>query len=100
MYMRCSSLPTTFLTLLSCAFCCLLQACYPYMERSAKVNAAAYLGAALSGAVLLASSTGEAVTRSSAYLPLPLAVAISDGVAAMALAVVFAVGVPCLLSLL
>ena len=77
-----------------------VEACYPYMERSAKVNAAAYLGAALSGAVLLASSTGEAVTRSSAYLPLPLAVAISDGVAAMALAVSLAVGVPCVLSFL
>ena len=68
------------------------------MERSAKVNAAAYLGAALSGAVLLASSTGEAVTRSSAYLPFPVAVVISEGVAAMALAVAFAVGVPFLLT--
>ena len=77
-----------------------VEACYPYMERSAKVNAAAHLGAALSGAVLLASSTGEAVTRSSAYLPLPLAVAISNGVAAMALAVALAVGVPCVLSFL
>ena len=47
-----------------------VEACYPYMARSPAVNAAAYAGAAMAGAVLLEAGG----PRGTAYLPLPLVV--------------------------
>ena len=65
------------------------------MERSSGVNAAAYAGAALSGVLLtcVASEAG-APPGSSAYLPMPLAVAISGNRAAFAHAAAVAFTVP------
>lgn len=50
-----------------------IEAAYPFMERCGWCNAGGYIGSALSGAVLAVVGV-----RSSAYLPLPLAVAICD----------------------
>jgi len=60
-----------------------VEACYPAMARTGLVSAAAYAGAALAGAVLLASSPPP---LSSAYLPLPLALAVSGSPARLAAA--------------
>ena len=70
-----------------------VEACYPYMARSTRVNVAAYTGAALAGAVLIGSRP-LTVTRSSAYLPLPIACALSGWPANMALAALLAFAVP------
>ena len=65
------------------------------MERSPAVNAAAYAGAALSGVLLTCvGSETDAPPGSSAYLPMPLAVAISGNRAAFALAAAVAFTVP------
>lgn len=67
-----------------------VEACYPYMARSPAVNAAAYAGAAMAGAVLLEAGG----PRGTAYLPLPLVVLLSDRPAALARAVGVAFAVP------
>ena len=77
-----------------------VEACYPYLEKSTGVNAAAYLGAAMAGAALLAAGDEGAPPRSSAYLPLPLAVAVSDQPVSFARAAAIAFFVPFLGSLL
>ena len=59
------------------------------MERDRVVHAGALLGAAAGGAIV-----GGAGARSSAYLPLPVAVAISDEPAALAAAALAAFAVP------
>lgn len=46
-----------------------IEAAYPFMERCRFCNAGAYLGSALSGAIIAMGGVA-----SSAYLPLPLAV--------------------------
>ena len=69
-----------------------VEACYPYMDKSRAVNAAAYLGAALAGAALLVG--GDAPPRASAYLPVPLAVAVAEEPAAVATAAALAFVVP------
>jgi hypothetical protein len=68
------------------AVCCYGMPC----QRDGRVNQAAYVGAGLAGA-LLGWPTGGA--GSSAYLPLPVAIAVSPhpGFAAAAFAVAFAV---------
>lgn len=71
-----------------------VEACYAYMDRSRAVNAAAYAGAALAGATLLSAGDAPAPPRSSAYLPLPLAVFVSDQPWALARAAAFAFVVP------
>ena len=79
-----------------------VEACYPYMERSAAVRAAAYLGAAAAGAVIVhgcpsalsADGRSGGPVRSSAYLPLPVAVVVSDEPRGMLLACALAIGVP------
>ena len=76
-----------------------VEACYPHMERSARVNIAAYAGAALAGAVLLAAGDAPGPPRSSAYLPMPLAAAVSDQPGSFALAAMLAFTVPFALSL-
>ena len=48
------------------------------MERSATINTAAYLGAGLAGACLLAGGSGAVPPQSSAYLPIPLAIAVCE----------------------
>lgn len=48
-----------------------VEAAYPFMERCRCCNAGAYLGSALSGAAI-----GVGGAASTAYLPLPLAVAV------------------------
>ena len=58
-----------------------LQACYPYMAESLSVRVAAWLGAALAGAVIVAADA-----RASAYLPLPLSAAASNRPAEFGLA--------------
>ena len=74
-----------------------VEACYPYMAKSAHVNAGAYLGAWLAGAVLV--SGGDPSTRSSAYLPLPLACALSERPGNMALAASLAFVAPAAVAL-
>ena len=64
------------------------------MERSRAVNAAAYSGSVLSGMLLTGVGTGGAPPGSSAYLPMPLAVAVSGNRAAFALAAAVAFAVP------
>jgi hypothetical protein len=75
-----------------------VEACYPWMAKSAVINAAAYCGAALAGAALLVvdgSSSGPAAAPlSSAYLPLPVAVAVSPQPAPVAVAAALAFTVP------
>ena len=66
-----------------------VEACYPIMVRDRVVHAGALLGAAAGGAIV-----GGAGARSSAYLPLPVAVAISDEPAALAAAALAAFAVP------
>ncbi|CAM9973103.1 unnamed protein product, partial [Hapterophycus canaliculatus] len=46
-----------------------VEAAYPFMDRCGRCNAGAYLGSALSGAVVAVSGA-----TSTAYLPLPLAI--------------------------
>jgi hypothetical protein len=58
------------------------------MANSATVNASAYLGAALAGATLLAG--GSPAPYSSAYLPVPLAVVLSERPAQLAAAAALA----------
>jgi hypothetical protein len=50
----------------------MVEACHPYMAEHAGVRVAAWLGAALAGAIIVATDA-----RSSAYLPLPLSAAVS-----------------------
>ena len=50
----------------------MVEACYPYMAEHAGVRVAAWLGAALAGAIIVATDA-----RSSAYLPLPLSAVVS-----------------------
>ena len=50
----------------------MVEACYPYMAEHAPVRVAAWVGAALAGAIIVATDA-----RSSAYLPLPLSAAVS-----------------------
>ena len=77
-----------------------VEACYPYMARSQLVNAAAYLGAALAGATLLGASTAPGLPSSSAYLPLPIAVGLSERPACVAAAAALGFGVAFVGSLL
>ena len=56
-----------------------VEACYPYMERRFPIRLGAYAGAIAAGALIVASGP----SRSSAYLPLPLAVAIAEAPSAM-----------------
>ncbi|CAM9744506.1 unnamed protein product [Discosporangium mesarthrocarpum] len=61
-----------------------VEVAYPFMDRDPACSVAGYLGSGLSGAIVAAGGA-----RSSAYLPLPLALAVSDeyvwvGVAAVA----------------
>mmetsp|Transcript_7958 Transcript_7958/g.22559 ORF Transcript_7958/g.22559 Transcript_7958/m.22559 type:complete len:385 (-) Transcript_7958:422-1576(-) len=67
-----------------------IEGAYPFMERSTICNTAAGLAAALSGVVVCMFGA-----RSSAYLPLPLAVLISDRPLAMLAAFAISVLVPC-----
>lgn len=72
-----------------------VEACYPHMEKSQRIRLAAYAGAALAGAVLFGVGDQDgAPPRSSAYLPMPLAVAVSDQPSALALAGSLAFMVP------
>lgn len=52
-----------------------VEASYPQMAKSRAINAAAYLGAVAAGAALFAPASGPPL--SSAYLPLPIALAVS-----------------------
>jgi hypothetical protein len=54
-----------------------VEACYPFMERSRSVRLGAMLSAGLAGAALLGAGDGPVL--SSAYLPVPLGVAIANG---------------------
>lgn len=72
---------------------CSVEACYPTMERSRGVNLAAYTGAALAGVLLTCAGSG-APPASSAYLPMPLAAAVSGNHAAFLLAALAAFVVP------
>eukprot|EP00900_Chrysochromulina_parva_P008925 jgi/Chrpa1/18033/Chrysochromulina_OHIO_Genome00004914-RA len=56
-----------------------VEACYPYMERRFPIRLGTYAGAVAAGALIVASGP----SRSSAYLPLPLAVAIAEAPSAM-----------------
>ena len=49
-----------------------IEACYPHMERHGLVNVSGYVASAVSAAILTGSC------RSSAYLPLPVAVWLAD----------------------
>lgn len=77
-----------------------VEACYPLMDKSAAVRAAAYLGAALAGSTLgcalgAPDGGGALGVRSSAYLPMPLAVAVAaPNSAPMAYACALAFSVP------
>ena len=71
-----------------------VEACYPYMAKSASVNVGAYLGAAIAGATLLIGGGTPAPPRSSAYLPIPLAIALSERPAHVAVAAILAFAVP------
>ena len=71
-----------------------VEACYPYMAKSASVNVGAYLGAAIAGATLLIGGGTPAPPRSSAYLPMPLAIALSERPAHVAVAAILAFAVP------
>lgn len=50
-----------------------IEVAYPFMERCRWCNAGAYLGSALSGAIIAINGTS-----SSAYLPLPLVIFIAQ----------------------
>ena len=74
-----------------------IEAAYPLMERDPAVNVAAYLGAAIAGALL---GWPEGGVGSSAYLPLPLALGISTDVGFAAAAFGVAFGLPFVVALL
>lgn len=70
-----------------------VEACYPFMEQDTWVAASAYV-ASMWSTVLLARADG----RSSAYLPLPLSIWLSDGAIARPALVAF--GLPFLVAAL
>ena len=65
------------------------------MERSSAIRTGAYMGAALAGAIIVSADV-----RSSAYLPIPLAVCLAAQPFWMAAAASAAFGVPFLVSVL
>lgn len=68
-----------------------VEACFPFLERDRLLNAAALCAGALAGALCARAPGG---VRSTAYLPLPVAVALSDNPAALARAALVAFCVP------
>jgi hypothetical protein len=56
-----------------------VEACYPHMERRLPIRVGVYAGAAAAGALIVAGGPA----RSSAYLPLPIGVAIAEAPSAM-----------------
>jgi len=66
-----------------------IEACYPFLERDPYLNAAAYAASACSGALVACAGA-----RSTAYLPAPLAVWLSDTPAKLAVAAGIAFGIP------